>query len=48
MSHITKEQRYEIKAYLKCNKSKEFIAKALTQLENRTEFHQQHQYVTHL
>jgi len=29
MSHITKEQRYEIKAYLKCNKSKEFIAKAL-------------------
>jgi len=29
MSHITKEQRYEIKAYLKCNKTKEFIAKSL-------------------
>ena len=29
MKHLTKEQRYEIKAYLKCNKSKGFIAKAL-------------------
>jgi len=29
MGHITKEQRYEIKAYLKCGKSKEFIAKEL-------------------
>ena len=30
MSHLTKEQRYEIKAYLNCNKSKEFIANSLS------------------
>jgi len=29
MKHLTKEQRYEIAAYLKCNKSKRFISKAL-------------------
>jgi len=29
MKHITKEQRYEISAYLKCNKTKSFIAKTL-------------------
>ena len=29
MEHLTKEQRYEISTYLKCKKSKEFIAKAL-------------------
>lgn len=29
MKHLTKEQRYQIKAYLKCGKSKTFIAKAL-------------------
>ena len=26
MKHLTKEQRYEIKAYLHCGKSKEFFA----------------------
>ena len=29
MEHLTKEQRYEISTYLKCKKTKEFIAKAL-------------------
>lgn len=29
MKHLTKEQRYQIKAYLDCEKSKTFIAKAL-------------------
>jgi len=29
MKHLTKEQRYEISAYLKCDKTKIFIAKAL-------------------
>jgi len=29
MKHITKEQRYEIFAYLKCNKTQEFIASAI-------------------
>ncbi len=29
MKHITKEQRYEIKAYLKCNMSQKFIANAI-------------------
>ena len=29
MKHLTLEQRYEIKAYLKCNKSKSFIAKEI-------------------
>jgi len=29
MKHLTKEQRYQIKAYLNCGKSKLFIAKAL-------------------
>ncbi|MFH0936178.1 MAG: IS30 family transposase [Candidatus Woesearchaeota archaeon] len=29
MGHLTKEQRYEIKAYLKCNKKKSFIAESL-------------------
>jgi IS30 family transposase len=29
MKHLTKEQRYEISAYLKCKKSKDFISKAL-------------------
>jgi len=29
MKHLTKEQRYEISTYLKCKKSKSFIAKAL-------------------
>lgn len=29
MKHLTKEQRYEMSAYLKCDKSKTFIAKAL-------------------
>lgn len=29
MKHLTKEQRYQIKAYLDCGKSKVFIAKAL-------------------
>ena len=29
MKHLTKEQRYQIKAYLNCGKSKFFIAKAL-------------------
>ena len=29
MKHITQEQRYEISAYLKCNKSNSFIAKAI-------------------
>ncbi|MFB9120147.1 helix-turn-helix domain-containing protein [Bergeyella porcorum] len=27
--HLTLEQRYEIKAYLKCNKSQKFIAEQL-------------------
>lgn len=30
MKHLTKEQRYQIKAYLKCSKSKSFIAEALS------------------
>jgi len=30
MKHLTKEQRYEIKAYLNCGKSKSFIAKTLS------------------
>lgn len=29
MKHLTKEQRYQIKAYLDCNKTKTYIAKAL-------------------
>jgi IS30 family transposase len=29
MKHLTKEQRYQIKAYLDCNKTKTFIAEAL-------------------
>ena len=29
MKHLTKEQRYQIKAYLNCGKSKDFIAKSL-------------------
>ena len=29
MKHLTKEQRYQIKAYLNCGKSKDFIAKTL-------------------
>ena len=29
MKHLTKEQRYQIKAYLDCGKSKLFIAQAL-------------------
>lgn len=29
MEHLTKEQRYQMKAYLDCNQSKKFIAKAL-------------------
>jgi len=29
MKHLTKEQRYQIKAYLDCKKSQDFIAKAL-------------------
>ena len=29
MKHLTKEQRYQIKAYLNCNKSKLFIAESL-------------------
>jgi transposase, IS30 family len=29
MKHLTKEQRYQIKAYLDCGKTKSFIAKAL-------------------
>jgi len=29
MKHLTKEQRYQIKAYLDCKKTKTFIAKAL-------------------
>ena len=29
MKHLTKEQRYQIKAYLNCNKTKTFIAEAL-------------------
>ncbi|WP_255317538.1 helix-turn-helix domain-containing protein [Capnocytophaga canimorsus] len=27
--HLTLEQRYEIKAYLKCNKSQKFIAQQM-------------------
>lgn len=30
MKHLTKEQRYQIKAYLKCGKSKSYIAEALS------------------
>jgi len=29
MKHITETQRYEISTYLKCNKSKTFIAQAI-------------------
>ncbi len=29
MKHLTKEQRYQIKAYLDCNKIQIFIASAL-------------------
>ena len=29
MKHLTKEQRYQIKAYLNCGKSKVFIAESL-------------------
>ena len=29
MKHLTKEQRYQIKAFLDCGKSKDFIAKSL-------------------
>ena len=29
MKHLAKEQRYQIKAYLNCGKSKLFIAQAL-------------------
>ena len=29
MKHLTKEQRYQIKAYLNCGKSKDFMAKSL-------------------
>lgn len=30
MKHLTKEQRYQIKAYLKCGKSKSYIAESLS------------------